>query len=130
MHAGSLSCRNMDLKSSSQRATETVLIAEYDGSERKDYRDIQSPAIRGSTATPGMVSFMTSKGIPLRSALDSLARDQKIMIINNTGIEDKTILTREVANFKTDKGMELAEQWYKRKLWHHFSQRTALPARL
>ncbi len=94
-------------------ATETVLVAEYDGSKRKDYRDVRCPAIRGSTSTPGMMSFMTSSGISLDSALASLARDQGLMIINNTGIDDKTILTREVANFETEKGMELAEKWYK-----------------
>ena len=94
-------------------AMETVLIAEYDGSERKDYRDVRCPAIRGSTSTPGMMSFRSSQGIWLRSALDTLAQDQEMLVINNTGLDDKTIITQEVANFKTDKGMELAEKWYK-----------------
>ena len=42
--------------------TETVLIAEYDGGERKDYRDVRCPAIRGSTSSPGMLSCRISQG--------------------------------------------------------------------
>jgi len=101
------------LEAIESEATETMLIAEYDGSKLKDYRDIRCPAIRGSTLTPGMMSFGSSRGISLRIALDSLARDQEMMVVNNTGIEDKTIITQEVANFKTAKGMELADKWYK-----------------
>ncbi|MHC4773437.1 MAG: hypothetical protein ACYS8S_07700 [Planctomycetota bacterium] len=49
----------------------------------------------------------------MRSVLDCLASDQEILLINNTGLDDNTIITQEVANFKTKKGMELAEKWYK-----------------
>jgi len=101
------------LEAIESQTTETVLIAEYDGSQLKDYRDVRCPAIRGTTSTPGMIAFRTSPGVSIRSALDTLARDQEMMIVNNTGIEDKTIITQEVANFKTAKGMELAEKWYK-----------------
>jgi hypothetical protein len=101
------------LEAIESQATETVLVAEYDGSQRKDYRDVRCPAIRGDISTLGMMSFRSSPGISLRSVLDSLAREQEMMVINNTGIEDKTIITQEVANFKTAKGMELAEKWYK-----------------
>jgi hypothetical protein len=94
-------------------AAETILIADYDGSARKDYRDVRCPAVRGSTSTPGMLAFMTSSGIILQSCLDNLARDQEILVINNTGLDDNTIITQEVPNFKTAKGMELAETWYK-----------------
>ncbi len=93
--------------------TETVLIAQYNGAERKDYRDIRCPAVRGSTQTPGMLAYRTSAGITLRNVLDALAGDQEMLVINNTGLDDKTIITQEVANFKTEKGMELAEKWYK-----------------
>ena len=101
------------LEAIESQAPETVLIAEYDGSERKDYRDVRCPAIRGPTSTPGMMSIRSSQGVSLRSVLDNLARDQEMMVVNNTGIEDKTIITQEVANFKTAKGMELAEKWCK-----------------
>lgn len=101
------------LEAVESQTTETVLIAEYDGSPRKDYRDVRCPAVRGSTSTPGMISFMTSSGISLGSALNSLACNQEILVINDTGLDDKTIITQEVANFKTAKGMDLAEKWYK-----------------
>jgi len=101
------------LEAIESQATETVLIAEYDGGERKDYRDIRCPAVGGSTSTPGAMSYISSGDIRLRSVFDSLAQDQEMMVVNNTGIEDKTIVTQEVANFKTAKGMELAEKWYK-----------------
>jgi hypothetical protein len=101
------------LEAIESQATETVLIAEYDGSQRKDYRDVRCPAVRGSTSTPGMISFRTSSGTNLPSVLIHLAKDQEILIVNETGIDDKTIITCEVPNFKTAKGMELAEKWYK-----------------
>ena len=102
-----------DLEAIESQTPETVLIAEYDGSERKDYRDVRSPVILGPTHTPGMRSFRSTRGFTLRGVLDNLARDQKMMVFNNTGIDDKTIVTQEVPNFKTSKGMELAEKWYK-----------------
>ena len=101
------------LEAMESQTPETVLIAEYDGSERKDYRDVRCPVIRGPTPAPGMMSFRTSQGVSLRRVLDNLAQDQGMMVVNNTGIEDKTIITQEVANFKTAKGMELAEKWYR-----------------
>ena len=92
---------------------EMVLVAEYDGRQMKDYRDVRCPAVRGSTSTPGMMSFMTSSGISLRSVLDCLARDQGVMIVNNTGIDENMVVTLEMANFKTEKGMELATDWFR-----------------
>jgi hypothetical protein len=101
------------LEAIESQAIETVLVAEYDGSVRKDYRDVRCPAVRGSTSTPGMISMSIGTGISLRTVLDSLARHQGMMVVNNTKIDDKTIITCEVPNFKTAKGMELAEKWYK-----------------
>jgi len=82
------------------------LIAEYDGGERKDYRDVRCPVIMGSTRAPGMMSFRSTRLFTLRGVLDNLARDRKMMVFNNTGIDDKTIVTQ-------DKGMELAKKWFK-----------------
>ncbi|MHC4881881.1 MAG: hypothetical protein ACYTEN_00065 [Planctomycetota bacterium] len=101
------------LEAIKSETTETVLVAEYDGSERKDYRDVRCPAVRGNYLTPGLKEYGSSFGINLGTTLNKLARDQEIMVINNTGLDDNTIITQEVANFKTEKGMELAEQWYK-----------------
>lgn len=107
-------------------ATGTVLVAEYDGSQRKDYRDVRCPAIRGSTSTPGMMSFMTRSGISLESVLASLARDQGLLVVNNTGIDDRAVVTCEMANFKTARGMELAEKWFKENfgITFHREERT------
>lgn len=100
------------LEAVQSEAEETVLIAEYDGRPMKDYRDVRCPAVRGSTTTPGMLSFMTSSGISLRSVLAGLARDQEVMIVNHTGLDENMVITQETANFKTEKGMELATDWF------------------
>jgi len=97
-----------DLEAIESQTPETVLIAEYDGSERKDYRDVRCPVMMGSTRAPRSTRLFTLRGV-----LDNLARDRKMMVFNNTGIDDKTIVTQEVPNFKTPKGMELAKKWFK-----------------
>jgi hypothetical protein len=101
------------LEAVESEATETVLVAEYNGAKRKDYRDVRSPAIRGDYSTPGFVELRSSFGVNLRDLLSMLARDQEMLVVNKTGLDDETIMTQEVPNFKTVKGMELAEQWYK-----------------
>ncbi|MBN1973253.1 MAG: hypothetical protein JW787_06415 [Sedimentisphaerales bacterium] len=91
----------------------TVWIAEYNGQELKDFTNVRSPVMRGSTDTPGMSSYMASAGLNINSLLTELAVDQDIVIEDNTGIDKSTKLSLEVPNFRTRKGAELAEEWYK-----------------
>jgi hypothetical protein len=91
----------------------TVWIAEYNGQELKDFTTVRSLVMRGSTDTPGMSSYIASAGININSLLTTLARNQNVVIEDNTGINKDTKLSLEVPNFRTQKGAELAEKWYK-----------------
>ncbi len=91
----------------------SVWVAEYNGQGLKDFTTVRSPVIRGSTDTPGMSSIIASAGININSLLTSLARNQDVVIEDNTGIDKDTKLSLEIPNFKTQKGAELAKEWYK-----------------
>ena len=49
----------------------------------------------------------------INSLLSSLASNQNVVVEDNTGIEKDTKLSLEIPNFRTQKGAELAEEWFK-----------------
>ena len=91
----------------------TVWIAEYNGQKLKPASSIKIPYPKAPAGTiPGSLS---SAGLSkkIKYVLNNLAQQQDIVIEDKTGIDEETELTRQIPNFKTQVGADLAKEWFK-----------------
>ncbi len=89
-----------------------VWIAEYNGQKLKNPHSIKIPYPNAPAGIPGSLAY-SGPPIKMKYLLYILAQQQDIVIEDKTGIEEKTELTWEVPNFKTQVGADLAKEWFK-----------------
>jgi hypothetical protein len=87
----------------------TVWIAEYSGQKFTGIEHLISS--EGLGDGPGTLS---AAGIfKIDSLLQHLAKDQDIVVEDDTGIDRETYLSHVIPNFKGQEGAKLAEKWYR-----------------
>ena len=90
----------------------TVWIAEYDGQQLKPASSIKIPYPKAPAGTiPGSLAY-SGLSVKIKYLLNNLAQQQDIVVEDKTGIDEKTELTWEIPNFKTQAGADLAKKWF------------------
>jgi len=87
----------------------TVWIAEYNGQEFKPAHKIKCPIHEGRG--PGALS--DAYPIKIDNLLRHLAKEQDIVVEDETGIDKETHLSNVMPNLREKEGAELAEKWYR-----------------
>jgi len=108
-----------------------VWIAQHDGRELKDYKQVKAPIPYDNSGTrkPGMMTSMANAGFDLsyllRTFMDDQNRNAKadgIIVVDETGLVDKVSL--EGPCFAGPEGAEMARKWFKDEIGVTFTEQT------
>ncbi|MBN2591818.1 MAG: hypothetical protein JXA96_18265 [Sedimentisphaerales bacterium] len=115
--------------------TRKVLVAHYNGQPLKDHRDVKAPLRYDSSKESkiGMTHSRVPNGHLLSYLFKELARqqdsgiesnDEKMVIVNETGLVEDIPMSFEDAFWPGAEGLELAKKWFEEQFGVTFTEET------